>query len=342
MAKSLLEEKIAESTKRKQDSLDNLDKDKLKKQLKEVKEQLKNSDIALIELAELKLRKNIRDDEHKYKYEDIESLAEDIEVNGQHTPVLISNDNYLLFGFRRYYAKKYLGEIYILAYRYHKNSKDIEDNELYNLQYSENNQRREIDNFQLSKLYKELLAKNKGCTQQDLALQFHKSKSFISMVLSFQSIDPELVRFLKEFQIYGWSESKFNMLNFLENEDQKLQKEYEKLRVNIGITKLSSIAKLDSVEEQKKVFLEKYGVRLSPDDLESKCFSGVVLTEKKEKTTSQKGVKYLEDLSKLIENELINIDVEQGKKIKKAIDSLQKELNSLKMVSREFNNSIET
>lgn len=78
----------------------------LKEQIK-ILESSKNSDLSILKIEDIKLLSNIRD---HLEYEDIESLSEDIKKHGQLQPVLISNDNYLLAGYRRYHAIKLISK----------------------------------------------------------------------------------------------------------------------------------------------------------------------------------------------------------------------------------------
>lgn len=171
---------------------------RLRDKIQDLEKDKKNS-ISFINISEIKLSSNIRDDEFNYSYEEINSLAKDIEKHGQLQPVLISKDNYLITGFRRYNAILSLAKDEkldeILAYNFSKKFNEISEEELIDLQLAENNERRDIDNFQLSNLYNDLL--NKGYNQQNLSEKFKKSKSLISMIISIKNIHLNLVSFLK-------------------------------------------------------------------------------------------------------------------------------------------------
>lgn len=131
--------------------------------------------VSEIPFYDINLRSNIRD---AYEFEEIENLALDILLNGQLQPVLITKDNYLISGHRRYFAFKTIVEKYdtlkiteslsekikqkpdsIVTYKIERLSSEISDIELQELQYAENNERRAIDNFQLSALYNSYLEK---------------------------------------------------------------------------------------------------------------------------------------------------------------------------------------
>ena len=105
-----------------------------------------------------------------------------------------------------------------------------------------------------------------------LNLWFSLSKlesRFISIIISIKNIDLNLVSFLKQFQVFGWSKKKFNALNFLENTDEKVISEFEKLKNNIGVSILNKIVKCENLLEQKKVFLTLFKNRLYTEELNS-------------------------------------------------------------------------
>lgn len=274
---------------------------RLRDKIQDLEKDKKNS-ISFINISEIKLSSNIRDDEFNYSYEEINSLAKDIEKHGQLQPVLISKDNYLITGFRRYNAILSLAKDEkldeILAYNFSKKFNEISEEELIDLQLAENNERRDIDNFQLSNLYNDLL--NKGYNQQNLSEKFKKSKSLISMIISIKNIDLNLVSFLKQFQVFGWSEKKFNALNFLENTDEKVISEFEKLKNNIGVSTLNKIAKCENLLEQKKVFLTLFKNRLSTEELNSDYFK-INEVEIKEELEIKSGLKYIKQFSTFLD-----------------------------------------
>ncbi len=170
----------------------------ISKEVKKVlaKKNLKGK-IVLCAPKEIKQRNNIRDE---YDYEQIENLAKDIVINGQLEPVVITSDNYLLWGYRRLkamemivsnpsFAKSFnvnktaLNKFKkLVCYQIGKKSADISDEELQELQFAENSERRDIDNFQLSKLYNSYL--EKGFSQTEICTKFSKSKAFVSAIIS--------------------------------------------------------------------------------------------------------------------------------------------------------------
>jgi hypothetical protein len=276
----------------------------------------KKGDISAVALSDIKLRANIRDE---YQYEEIEDLARDIMVNSQLQPVLITGDNYLISGHRRYFAVKLINSDpealkparetgkalnmpeHLVVYRIERLSSEISDLELHELQYAENNERRAIDNFQLSKLYNGYL--EKGFEQKDIVTRFNKTKGNISSVISLKKIEPRLVRWLKEFQIYSWSKARYHQENSSEMTD--LQKQfYHNNKGIIGWKPLYNIAKQESLTEQKKMFLELFANRLSEAELNSEFFSGVLEKEAARESTlfiTGSALKQTKNLAKLVE-----------------------------------------
>jgi hypothetical protein len=270
----------------------------------------KSGDISPVLLSDIKLRTNIRDE---YQYEEIEDLARDILVNGQLQPVLITKDNYLISGHRRYFAVKLLLENpslseqapnkpeHLITYRIERLSSEISDIELQELQYAENNERRAIDNFQLSKLYNSYL--EKGFDQKDIVSKFKKTKGNISSVISLKKIDSRLVRWLKEFQVYAWSKERYKQESAAEMTDIQ-QQFYHNNKGIIGWKPLYNIAKQESLSNQKKVFIELYGNRLTELESGSDFFSGVFQEEQlpnKNMTILLPAIKQTKNLSRLIE-----------------------------------------
>lgn len=293
-----------------------------------------HKEIALLKLSEISLASNIRNDEFNYEFEDIKNLAEDIKKNGQLQPVLISLDKYLIAGYRRYNALTYLhnddktsGEI--LAFTYPKKLGDISTDEIIDIQMAENIQRKEIDNFQLSNLYNQLL--EQGSNQQQLSERFKKSKSLISMIVSIDKIAPEIKKLIKQFQIYGWSEQKFNALNFSETDNQSLIKEYEKIKGTMGISPLNRIAKHENLSEQKREFLNIFKKRLSEEELNSKYFSSIIFEEPK-KSLKNEGLKYIQNLAKVLDNQNQKfLKSSEYASIKSKIDELENLLKNVKI-----------
>jgi ParB/RepB/Spo0J family partition protein len=276
-----------------------------------------NGNLSSIPLNQIKLTDNIRDD---YQHEEIPVLAEDIKKNGQLQPVLISKDNYLLAGYRRFKAIELLKDKEILVNVYTKYLHEISQDERVNIQMAENEQRRQIDNFQLSKLYLSLA--EKGYTQQMIANRFKKSKGTISLFFSLNDIMLSLVDLLKEIQVYGVTKKKFDGLNMGANPD-------ELGKGIIGIKTLYQIAKQETFPDQCRVFIKLFGNKLSEEELKSELFRGLIEDKQKEPVIIAK--KQLKGITKTIkvlsETEGLNDDV--VKEISKHIDKVEKLLEKL-------------
>lgn len=311
--------------------------DLLRKKLKDF-ETHKSQDLGIINVKELKLLSNIRDE---FQYEEIELLAQNIKQYGQLQPILITNDNYILAGYRRYSAIKFLhqnkeGNGEIIYYKFNKSHKELSELELKEIQFSENEYRREIDYFQLSKLYN--YYKNNADSQKELTEVFKKSKGTISAILKINNIDPFLVAYLKQFQIYAWSKSKYEKFaeaNFFET-DEKLARFYQDNKGIIGWRPLYEIAKNNSLEEQKKVFLKFYANRLTEEELEK----DFLLEEKETETKTEVGL-FMKKTSKQIDNIIKSFESLPPKSLKK---EKRKEfllkLNDLKEFLENVNNEL--
>lgn len=275
----------------------------LKERIKEL-EASKSSDLSLVDLEKIKLFTNIRD---TLEYEDIETLAEDIKKHGQLQPVLLSQDNYLLAGYRRYHAIKFLSEKdaevgNIICYKIKRTHDDFSEEELQELQLSENEQRRPIDYFQLSKLYNSF--KENSNSQKELTNIFKKSKGTISAILKINNIDPLLVEYLKQFQIYAWSKNKFKEFataNF-EELDEKIARFYQDNKGIIGWRPLYEIAKNESLLEQKKIFLKLFKNRLTEEEVRLD-FSDILIEENKSTTVLEKTAKQIDSIIKNLAKE---------------------------------------
>lgn len=279
----------------------------LKEKIKEL-ESSKTSDLSIMEIGNIKLLTNIRD---TLEYEDIDSLAEDIKKHGQLQPVLLSQDNYLIAGYRRYHAIKLLAEKdtedgNIICYKLKRNHDEIPEDELQEIQLAENDQRRNIDYFQLSKLYNSY-KENVG-SQKELTNIFKKSKGTISAILKINNIDPVLVNYLKQFQIYAWSKNKFDkfaVANFDEL-NEKDARFYNDNKGIIGWRPLYEIAKNDDINIQKKVFLKLYKNRLTEEELDD--FS--IETEEDKKSSKEALKKTSKQIDSILKNLDKNIDTD--------------------------------
>lgn len=202
-----------------------------------------------ISVEEIKLGSNCRDDD----FMAIDELAKDISKIGQLQPVIISSDNFLICGYRRYYAIKTLNKEKILAYKYEKSYKEIQP-DLLRLQFTENEQRKNLDNFEIAKIFKDL--EYSGLTQIQIAEVFDKESTVVSKLLKINSIDPQIKKYLKEIQFFGYSEKKLHACNF---EPQK--------HSIIGINTLYRIANKENITEQAKSFLSSFKNKLTEEEV---------------------------------------------------------------------------
>lgn len=316
--------------------LDNLESEK--ESLKQLITSAENKgEVSKINLSEIKLRSNIRDE---YEFEELEDLATDIINNSQLQPVLITKDNYLISGHRRYFSIKLINDNpeklninnqkfpdFIVTYKIDRNNSDISDTELKELQYAENNERRSIDNFQLSSLFNSYL--DNGFEQKYIVEKFKKTKGNVSSIVAIKKIDKTLVRFLKEFQVYAWSKNKFNEENKEGLNDTKSQY-YVNNKGIIGWKPLYQIAKQDSLSNQKKAFLDLYSDRLADNELKSEYFSDSIIMKKSpEKAQTIKMVmKQTNNISKLLK-ELKNIDNNKMNEIISDLKTIQQKIQGL-------------
>lgn len=301
-----------------------------------------NGEVSKVPLSEINLRSNIRDE---YEFEEIEDLANDIVINSQLQPVLVTKDNYLISGHRRYFAIKLINENpeklsietqslklpdFIVTYRIDRNNSEISDTELQEIQYSENNERRSIDNFQLSNLFNTYL--EKGFEQKYIVEKFKKTKGNVSSIVAIKKIDSKLVRLLKEFQIYAWSKAKF-LEESKEGLDELKQQYYTNNRGIIGWKPLYQIAKQDSLINQKKEFLSLYQSRISESELNSKYFLDCVENKKSpEKKESLKLIlKQTSSLNKALKN-LKGFNSDKIKEIMSDIKILEDKINKLNQI----------
>jgi ParB/RepB/Spo0J family partition protein len=254
----------------KDDTISELETENLKL-LERIKEFENNQDISdsiKINLEDIILVSNIRDE---LDYEEIEILSKNIKELGQLQPVLITKDNYLIAGYRRYNAVKLLensGTGFLYALKLDKNYSEIDPILFLKIQYSENENRKSLDNFHLSKLFNNL--KNTGKSQKEISEIFEKTKGTISSIIAIKNIHPELVKLLKEFQVYAWSKKKFVITNSDQEPDSN--RFYLLNKGILGWQVLYSIAKHSDIEDQKVAFLKSFRNRLSEEELQSEFF----------------------------------------------------------------------
>jgi len=136
-----------------------------------------------------------------------------------------------------------------------------------------------------------------------------------------------LVEYLKQFQIYAWSKSKFEKFaaaNFFET-NEKDARFYQDNKGIIGWRPLYEIAKHDSLIEQKKVFLKLFKNRLTKEEIDN-YFSDIP----KENNKNSKSV--IEQTSKQINSIIKNINKIEDSTFKdsQSFNDINNKLNEVK------------
>lgn len=273
-----------------------------------------------IKLDEIKLISNIRS---KDNYQ-IEDLMNSIKEHGQLQPVLITADNYLIAGHRRFHAIKALKKEKILVSKLDKEYKEVQ-NAIEIWQFEENEQRKNLDNFEISDVFQSY--KNRGFSQSEIGRLFNKKRQWVYALVTIQNLDQELKSFLLEFQIYAWSKEKYKEVKKVLNEQGKEIKEdpfYLKNKGFIGWKTLYAIAKLE-LQEQRSKFLHVYKDRFTEKELKT-YFSDLINKsnisnefENKIKKVS----KEIEKFEKILFDMPEELEPEKKDKILKAIELLQ-------------------
>ena len=309
MAKDFLSA-IKKQSDSKEESILNIKLAEQNKEIENLKSLLENkSSGSEFNINDIKLVDNIRTNIDNIG---LEELKNSIVENGQLQPVLITNDNYLIAGYRRYTALKKLNAKKIYAHVYKKKYSELK-NEIKVLQFEENEKRKSLDNIDISILFNNCI--KEGMTQQEISETFKKSKGFVSSVLRIKNLNKALIDYIRELQIYAFSYKKFIAMNFDNNIEEN--KFYQKNRGIIGWQTLYNIAKYDDLSEQKKAFLRAFKNRLSEDELNSKFFG-----------------KEFNELSKLKNTTDYQVAIKAFDSLKGFIDSMDnvsdKEMNELK------------
>jgi len=298
---------------------ENLEKSKNEVQhLKDMIKQVQaSSEHSKIFFKDINLVRNIRSD---YEFENIEELANDILKNSQIQAVTLTKDNNLIAGYRRYKAIEFLynqklhsGEI--LVTNLDKTYSEIGKQTFDKLQISENEQRKNLDNFNLSDLFNEYI--NDGKSQKEIAEIFDKSKSKVSELLSIQKIQTNISVKLKEIQYYGMTLKKFLARNLKPKDRQSLI---------IGVTPLYKISSV-SEKDQVKIFIELFGSKIHSDDLKDLKYTKFVKTKENYiDSVSKKFDKEFERFEKKYTDEKSKQIIDKAKEFK---EMMEKELRKL-------------
>jgi hypothetical protein len=314
----------------------------LKEKIKALEESFKNNPDSQesltknLKIAEIKLTSNIRDE---YDIEEIAQLAIDIYQHGQLQPVLLTKDNYLIAGYRRYNAflllndKKQSSQFdkkkvpkFIIGYKLNTKFHELNQEQIDELQYSENEIRKSLDNFQISKLFNKYV--ERGYDQKYICEKFNKNIGFVSALVSLRNIDLPIVTWLKEFQIYSWSKNRFTVVKN-NGFDRAEASYYERNRGIIGWKALYEISKQLNITDQKKTFLKFYRNRLSEEELNSEYFYEIDNDKQKKHDQIISAHKQTNGLFKIIKHleedspETIEITKEINKRIKEIQDLLE-------------------
>lgn len=223
-------------------------------ELKNVLSQSENENVSgFIDIEDVIIKNNRRS---SYYDDEIDDLIRDISLNGQLQPVLLTSDNVLVAGHRRYNAVKKLEtrlKAIWLGYNFYQIGQETFDR----MQFAENEQRKNLDNFDISNLFNEYF--EKGYTQVKIGELFNKSRSFVNQLIKIDDIDKTLVLLLKEIQHFGMTKEKFNLLN-----NQAVKPD----STIIGVKTLYKIAGFKTREFQNKYFISKFKACLTDRQLE--------------------------------------------------------------------------
>jgi ParB/RepB/Spo0J family partition protein len=122
----------------------------------------------------------------------LKELTDSISQKGVIQPVMLRPDGkpgkyYLVCGERRFNASKLAGLEEIPAY-----IKTLSDEEAFDLQITENLQRKDVHPMKEAQAYKALMDANKKNTVAELAHRFGKTEAYITQRLSFNTLIPEM------------------------------------------------------------------------------------------------------------------------------------------------------
>lgn len=327
MAKKNFQEIIKSDIDKKKNQNLSIDNNKLKETIdkqKDTIEQLRHSlahanneaNTSEIEFKNIKIIRNLRD---KFEYEDIQELSENILSIGQLQSVLLTSDNHLISGHRRYYAIELLIKSdkhngLVKCIKIDKTYKEIGLELFDKLQFMENEQRKDIDNFQRASIFSEY--KNKGYSQEQISELFEKDKAVVSRIITINNIDDNLKRLLKEIQYFGITKKKFHAVNkSLHDRDSNY----------LGINTLYKIAIEKGLKAQSKVFLAYFSTKLSDSEL---LDFGVKHIENKEPVRVSVFKKINENFSLKLDT-LIKKFPEKIEKIEQAKKDISKIIKSL-------------
>lgn len=229
-----------------------LENKELKAKIAEMSHALKsesNKEGSEVSIDTIKLGTNCRE----LDFMAIDELSLNIKQYGQLQPVLVSSDNYLICGYRRYYALKNLKKHHILIHKLDKSYKALQPI-LLQLQFTENDKRQNLDNFEVASLFQGLI--HQGITQKDITELFNREKSTVSKLLKLNECDNDMKVLIKEIQLFGYSKEKLHAYN--------LKKKEFKV---IGINTLYSIVNKLSYSERCRAFINTFRKALTDQQI---------------------------------------------------------------------------
>lgn len=181
---------------------------------------------------------------------ELEGLARSIKANGIVQPIIVrrkGNSYQIVAGERRWRAaqRANLNKIPSVI-------REVSDDKLLELALIENIQRQELNAIEEAKAYKKLI-ESVGLTQEMVANQVGKSRTFITNYLRLLRLPPEILKFVEENTLSVGHARALLMLD-----DKKSQKELAKSIINLSLSvratekAVKRIVKGVSKDEEKK------------------------------------------------------------------------------------------
>lgn len=271
---------------------------------------MEKNNITEINLSEIIFKDNIRTSNY-----DTKDLEQNLLLTGQLVPVILTSDFYLIDGYRRYLSLKNIGEIKIKVSFIKESFFEIENN-FKELQYFTNEERKNLDNFDLSDFYNSYT----NLSNVELANKFNKSQGFISEIKTLKNISESLKILLRQFQVYSYSKEKFVTTKDIESDNF-----YQKNKgVFIG---LRSLYKIAISKNQNKTFFLLFKNRLSEKEQQTfLTLFDILETKEEEKTDIISAKKSINSFFKDIKNQVKVLFTEEKQKI---INEKIKELEQL-------------
>lgn len=157
--------------------------------IKKSENRLEHISISKIEISKTN---EIFRDSNELGEKELSELIKSIQEKGIISPILLKqkdgeNDKFILVcGERRLRASTYAGKQLIPAY-----IREMSEEEAFELQMTENLQRKDVHPLKEAKGFKYIIDNNKGFTTKDLSIKFGKSESYIIQRLKLNDLIPE-------------------------------------------------------------------------------------------------------------------------------------------------------